>query len=184
RNFCMAKKEKEIRFQQLIKTAGRPTVVTLWTDPKLDRPFMRAVKENRVLTLIQEPTSKRKDFGQTGFHPAPHASYLVFPKSLPPQSRVVGIKYELIDQPKVSDRVSTRDLKPARGKKVKPPKSRRAARTFDVLIRRLAVVETSVTVPARDKGSARRQALEQVKREPFDLSRAVVQNETRAVDEH
>src|SRR5581483_8304403 len=166
----MPTKKKEIRFQQLIKTAGTPAVVTLWTDPKQDRPFMKAVRENRVLTLIQEPASKRKDFGRTGFHPAPHASYLVFPKSLPPESRVVGIKYDLIAQPKVRDAVPAKDLKPApRSSRVKA-RARPAAKTFQVLVRRTAALEASVTISARDKSSARRQVVDAARREPFDLS--------------
>ena len=173
---------KEIRFQQLVKTSGKPVIVSLWTDPRRDRPFMKAVKENRVLTVIQEPASKRKDFGLTGFHPETHAAYLVFPKALPLRARVVGIKYDLVDQPQVRDPVSRTDLKPARAR-LKPKRaSRPETKTFNVIVRRTAVVESSQSISARDKTSARRQALESAKREPFDLSRAVVRTEITSMD--
>jgi len=72
--------------------------VTLWTDPKHDPRMSKAIRENRVLTVHQEPTSKKKDFGEIGFHKIPFASYLLFPKPLPEKSeaRVVGINYQLV----------------------------------------------------------------------------------------
>lgn len=83
-----------IRFRDLVKTAGAPEPKSLWTDPKNDRDFMRAVKQGRVLTVVQG--SKRKDFGELGFHQHPGALYFVFPKPLPvEEGRVVGIKYDL-----------------------------------------------------------------------------------------
>jgi len=33
-----------LRFRGLVKTAGTPEPKTLWTDPKADRDFMRAVR--------------------------------------------------------------------------------------------------------------------------------------------
>src|ERR1051326_4794343 len=110
--------KKEIRFGDLVRVSGRPEIVSLWTDPKRNRPFMNAVKENRVLTLVQEPAAKRKDFGRIGFHREPHASYLVFPRPLQsnPASRVIGIKYELLEQPEVTGALAkvTEKSEPAR----------------------------------------------------------------------
>jgi hypothetical protein len=190
--------KKEIRFQELVKTSGTPTIVSLWTDPAEDRPFMKAVKEQRVLTVIQEPASKRKDFGRTGFHRGPHASYLVFPKPLPPDSRVIGIKYDLIQQPDVSDPVSAKDLKPApRKAKPKPPahketeiagpppskaKAKPVAKMFNVLVRRTAMTESVITVTARNETDARRRAMETAKGERFDPARAIIKNEIRSVE--
>jgi len=73
-----------IRFRDLVRTAGSPEPKSLWTDPKKDRDFMRAVKEKRVLTVVQE--AKRSDFGELGFHQHPHAFYFVFPKPLPAEA--------------------------------------------------------------------------------------------------
>jgi hypothetical protein len=49
-----------IRFRDLVKTAGAPEAKSLWTDPKHDRNFMRAVKQNRVLTVVRESKTKLK----------------------------------------------------------------------------------------------------------------------------
>jgi hypothetical protein len=47
--------EKTLRFGDLVRNSGRPETIALWTDPKKDRTLTRAIKENRVLTVIQEP---------------------------------------------------------------------------------------------------------------------------------
>ena len=52
---------KTRRFGDLVRESGRPEVVTLWTEPKKDRAFSKAIRENRVLTVESDPTSKRKD---------------------------------------------------------------------------------------------------------------------------
>lgn len=83
---------KTVRFGDLVRQSGRPEALTLWTDPK-------AIRENRVLTVIQEPTGKKKDFGQIGFHRSASALYFVFPHPLVQRGdgRVVGINYELAE---------------------------------------------------------------------------------------
>ena len=91
--------EKKIRFGDLVRTSGRPQVVTLWTEPKKDKQFTRAMKENRVLTVFHQ-SSNRKDYGRIGFDSNGPASYLVFPRALPKQrdARVIGINYQLIEE--------------------------------------------------------------------------------------
>jgi hypothetical protein len=95
--------KKEIRFHDLVNNAGRPEVVFVWSDPKQDSSFMKAVKDNRVVTLIQQPVTHKKDFGEIGFHQDPRAAYFIFPKPLPELEavRVVGIKYDLMGRPRV-----------------------------------------------------------------------------------
>jgi hypothetical protein len=87
----------------VVKAAGQPHVVTLWTRPEDDRDFMAAVRANRVLTVRQETTGTHKDHGEVGFLREAQASnlYLVFPKSLKDfeGKRVVGIKYDLLAEP-------------------------------------------------------------------------------------
>ena len=86
-----------IRFTDLVEKSGRPDVVALWTDPKKNREFQKALRENRVLTVKQEPAGTKKDYGRIGFFQERGVSYLVFPKSLPrSDARVVGLKYELL----------------------------------------------------------------------------------------
>ena len=89
---------KNVRFGDLVKNSGRPTVHILWTKPERDKAFMQVLKRNRVLTVVQDPTSKRKDYGEIGFHQQHGASYLVFPRPLLETSgvRVIGINYELL----------------------------------------------------------------------------------------
>jgi hypothetical protein len=90
---------KNVRFGDLVRNSGRPTVHSLWTKPGRDKAFMQALKRNRVLTVVQDPTSKRKDYGEIGFHQQHGASYLVFPRPLPKTDggRVIGINYQLLD---------------------------------------------------------------------------------------
>src|SRR5213080_50404 len=92
--------QKTVRFGDLVRNYGRPEPVTLWTDPKHDPRISRAIRENRVLTVHQEPTSKKKDFGEIGFHKIPFAAYFVFPKPLKEDKtiRVVGINYQLAEE--------------------------------------------------------------------------------------
>lgn len=173
---------KEIRFGELVKSSGKPEIVSLWTDPKEDRSFMKAVKENRVLTLSQEPTSKKKDFGRIGFHQEPYASYLVFPKPLPKGDapRVIGIKYELVEQPSVADPVGLAEKKtqPATTKR----KPERQKPKFEVLIRRTVVIETSLTIEnISSQKEARQKALQSIKAEPFDPTKAVIRNEVLSI---
>jgi len=45
---------KTVRFGDLVRESGRPEVVTLRVDPKKDPSFSKAIKENRVLTVLTE----------------------------------------------------------------------------------------------------------------------------------
>lgn len=88
--------KKTVRFAQLISDSGRPEIVTLWAPPETNRDFMKAVKENRVLTLIQRNVGSKTDYGLIGFFKEQQVSYLVFPKRLAHahETKVIGIKYE------------------------------------------------------------------------------------------
>ena len=85
----------------LVRASGRPEVKSLWAKPQRDKNFMRAVNTHRVMTVIQNPVSKKSDYGRVGFHKDPHASYFVFPRQLAAaeDARVVGINYELLEEP-------------------------------------------------------------------------------------
>src|SRR5437762_1955168 len=109
--------EKTIRFGDLVRASGRPQPVTLWTDPKKDRSFSKAVQENRVLTIHSNPASHRKEYGEIGFQREQGATYLVFPTPLPKKaaSRIVGINYQLAEEPPPKDPVPSRPAaKPTR----------------------------------------------------------------------
>src|SRR3982751_556830 len=104
---------KKLRFAELVKSSGRPHVATLWGDPKKDGGFMKAVRENRVLTVNQEPTAKTKDFGTIGFHEEKSAAYFIFPQPLPEsqEGHVIGIKYDLLDEGRVAGSVRSVKVK-------------------------------------------------------------------------
>jgi hypothetical protein len=171
-----------IRFRELVKVAGAPEPKTLWTDPKNDRDFMRAVKQNRVLTVVQE--SRKKDFGELGFHRGEGALYFVFPKPLPEgKGRVIGIKYDLAESSEPKDPVSPEALK--RGSK--RTKARQAEKkpvelkTYHVLVRRVAILETKLLVEAKSKTAAREKCAAMVENQPFDVENAKIKNEIESV---
>jgi hypothetical protein len=170
-----------IRFSELVKTSGSPEIISLWANPRQNRPFMKAVKENRVLTVTQEPTAKKKDFGRIGFHQEKHASYLVFPKPLAKDqnTRVIGIKYDLVRQPPALGSVVS-EKRSAAPRKIR---SKPVEKSFTLIIRRIAKIETSLSVKARDEGDAKRQALRMVNSEKFDTTKAVYKNEVLSIEE-
>lgn len=174
-----------IRFSDLVKAAGKPEAKSLWIDPRQDRQFMQAVKQRRVMTVVQKPGSSKKDFGEVGFHQQPHASYFVFPRPIPAgtNSKVVGIKYDLIAEPTVKDPVSERELRPV--KKSRPPGPTRrhkpVQKIFNVLLRREAVIETSITVTARTESAAKKKAIELARTQLFETSKAVLRTEVKHV---
>jgi hypothetical protein len=173
-----------IRFRDLVKTAGTPEPKSLWTDPKNDRDFMRAVKQKRVLTVVQE--SKRKDFGELGFHQHPGALYFIFPKPLPAdEGRVIGIKYDLAEAAEPADVISPaelkREAKQKAGKSSKPKKAEPVVKTFEIVARRVAVLKESLTIDAHSKAEARQKAAETFKTRGFDLGKAEIENEIKSV---
>src|ERR1043165_3428924 len=106
---------KTIRFGDLVRSSGRPRTVTLWTKPQDSPSLTSAIKKNRVLTVVQE--AGKKDHGLMGFKQLPGALYLEFPRPLPhekEEAKVIGINYQLIDEPTVpkKDRVKLSKPKP------------------------------------------------------------------------
>jgi hypothetical protein len=173
-----------IRFRDLVRAAGTPEPKSLWSDPKSDRDFMRAVKQKRVLTVVQE--SKRTDFGELGFHQHPGALYFIFPKPLPAEEgRVIGIKYDLVEPGKPTDVVSPAELNRIAKKKStkshKPEKPEPVVKTFQVTVRRVAVIETSMAIEAHSQAQARAKAAELIDRAEFDVSKAEIENEIKSV---
>ncbi|HTL59396.1 MAG TPA: hypothetical protein VL361_27240 [Candidatus Limnocylindrales bacterium] len=162
----------------LVSAAGKPEIVTLWRPPDEDPAFMKAVKDNRVLTLIQEPTSQHKAYAIVGFHQQPYASYLIFPKPLPTAEplHVVGIKDELMAQPKVDHPIGPVKAKPPKRPTLKPIE---VDKTYNVHIRRTAVVEKTLEIQAASQAEARKKALQTAESEPFDLAKAAVKTEVK-----
>ena len=173
--------KQELRLNNLVSAAGKPEIVTLWQPPDKDPVFMKAVKENRVLTLIQEPTSKHKAYAIVGFHQQPYASYLIFPKPLPTDEslRVVGIKDELIAQPKVAHQIP---LGKAKIPKRPTLKLIEVDKTYNVHVRRTAVLDSTIQIEAANQTEARKKALQAAEAQPFNLTRAAVKTEVKDLD--
>jgi hypothetical protein len=173
---------KTIRFGDLVRGSGRPEVVTLWVEPDKDRSFSKAVRENRVLTIHDDPKGHRKEFGQIGFHQEQGAIYLVFPKPLPDatESRIVGINYQLTEErPPAGPLAPKPHLQLAGRRKAARPAHvpKMELKTFDVLIRRTATIEDTHQVKAINEETAREAALKGVRRKRFNPARAVMREE-------
>ena len=138
--------EKRIRFGDLVRNSGRPQVMTLWTKPE-DNPALRtAIKQKRVLTVIQEPG--KRDSGLIGFHLLPGAAYLVFPRPLQDEqsAKVIGINYQLVEESISTPTTVMREEKPKAAPiktKLKLIKREPVLRKFSVKVRRTASLETA-----------------------------------------
>jgi hypothetical protein len=171
---------KSVRFSKVVEGVGKPEPYTLWQDPDKDRDFQKAVREQRLITVLQEPASSKTDKAVVGYVKGEHANYLVFPKSLNAfkDSRIVGLKYELLTTPKPKGkpvkvshrkppgfqpppRVATREPAPA---PPKPPQPKRLPH-FKVTARIIHTAERSIDVEARNQAEARRAALDQLEKE-------------------
>ena len=91
-------KVKTARFADVVKECGAPRVITLWQDPKNDKSFQQAVRDQRVMSVHQTTVGARKDFAEVVFLQGPNLSYLIFPKPLKrfAGQRIVGINYDLL----------------------------------------------------------------------------------------
>jgi hypothetical protein len=89
-------KVKTIRFADIVASAGKSEVYTLWQKPAQDRHLQSAIKNHRVMTIHRVESGT--EFGEVGFKERKGASYLVFPKSLKrfENKRVIGIKWDLV----------------------------------------------------------------------------------------
>jgi hypothetical protein len=96
--------KKTVRFTQVVERSGQPHVHTLWLPPEKDPELKRAVKAHRVMTVESGAASGKTDVGVVGFDPARKnpTQVLIFPKSIKAfdGARVVGIKFDLVEQPK------------------------------------------------------------------------------------
>jgi hypothetical protein len=165
--------DKTARFKDLIEKCGTPEAYTAWVDPKRDPHFQSAWRENRVLTIQQNPTGQTKDFGVVGFHKERNAAYLLFPKPLTEFEgrKVVGIAYDAVYTPPRGPVV-----KPSARKKIPPLPSAPAAKTktFSVTVRVTAEIEYTETVDATNSAAARQEALKAAESRTLDLSSAEI----------
>jgi len=117
---------KTVRFTEVVRHSGQPHVHTLWLAPEKDPELARARKTDRIMTVGASDGAGKTEVGFVGFDPAKHpgAQFLIFPKSLQAfeGARVVGIKFDLIEQPKLVPAT------PAKKRAAPPPKAKRPAK--------------------------------------------------------
>jgi hypothetical protein len=170
---------KRIRFSELVKHYGKPESIALWSKPSDNPAFMKAVRANRVLTIIQRPTGTKKETGHIGFGQKPLATYLVFPKPLPKPdgADVIGINYDLLEG--TSKRVPLEEYKPP--KIIKKPKPLPTKKEFRVDILRIATVHTELVISAENISDAEAEALKSVKQTKFEAED--IQDEIKSIVE-
>jgi hypothetical protein len=56
-----------VRFSKIVEAAGKPVVRVLWIDPEKDPILKKAVNSNRVMTVHQQVTGAKADYGTVGF---------------------------------------------------------------------------------------------------------------------
>lgn len=183
-------KPKTVRFADLVRTFGRPEMVTLWTDPQKNIQFSRAIDENRIVTVKQVNVGTRKDFGLIGFHKERNVSFLMFPKPLdyPVGTKVIGIKYDLITSPEPPDPLSLSDRlalggpkTSARGGVTEIQRQKKTVQTFQVTIKVVAATEVTIDVNAADQAEARKKAQAQMAEKKVDFTKAQIQTRVRKV---
>jgi hypothetical protein len=115
----------------------------------------------------------------------------VFPKRLPAdEGKVIGIKYDLVEPGEPTDAISADELKRAakvkrakpREAKTEPKKAEPVVKTFQVAVRRVAVMEMSLAIDARSKAEARRKAAGTLKAGGFDSGKAKIQDKIISVE--
>ena len=149
---------KTVRFTEIVERSGRPHVHTLWVAPEKDPALARARKTHRVMTI--EQGRGKTDTARVGYDPDRDqtSQILIFPKSLRAfeGARVVGIKFDLIEQPKLVTATPSRTRRaPPKGSagKHKAAKPRPAAADHE---RRTETAAGDVADPARGTSPAKR----------------------------
>jgi hypothetical protein len=190
---------KQVRFGKIVETGGKPEAYLAFSDPDKDPSFVRAAKESRVVTIKQEPTSKRKDFGIVGYVKEKYATYLIFPKSLKEfdGQRVIGIDYSILQSADVriggkvpaprkkpeTKKERTRSAaipkpkppKPAPKSEPKPEKPKPQPKRFRVEIQITTVDRKEVEVTAWNQSEAKANAIREVEASSnFDKARMTV----------
>ena len=155
----------------MVEKCGTPEAYTAWTDPKRDPRFQAAWRENRVLSIQQNPAGQTKDFGIVGFHKDQNMAYLLFPKPLTEFEgrKIVGIAYDTVYTPPRGPVV-----KPSAGKKKSTPHPSPGTKSFSVTICVTAQLEYTETVNATSSAAAKKEALKAAESRDLDLSSAEV----------
>ena len=89
---------KTERFASIVQSAGNPVAHLLLISPEKDKILQTAIRTNRVLTVHQNLTGNKADYGTIGFERGGACQYFIFPRSLAKfrEVRIVGINYDLL----------------------------------------------------------------------------------------
>jgi len=166
---------KTVRFASVVEACGVPEFYLPLQNPENEKSFVKALKEKRVMTVKQETVGTQKDFGRVGYFKEKNISLLIFPKNLRAYkgTRVVGIKYDLVQnpEPKKADlfepKKATAQKQPT-SKRSKAPETKR----YRVTIQAQAVLLLSHEVKAATPKEAEQKALDLTFNEPIDFSKA------------
>lgn len=149
---------KKTRFAKIVETSGKPQPYTLWTAPEKDAVFRKALKDDRVMTILHEPTAARKETAVVGFVEKPSALFLVFPRSVEAfrDQQIVGLKYNLLAAPPPRGKPVKSSRKPSTPARPKPEKP---LPSFRVVLRATSTIELEQQLQTPSATDARRLAL-------------------------
>jgi hypothetical protein len=184
---------KTVRFSQVVKKAGKPTMHLQLVDAAEDRELRQAAKLNRVTTISQSTVGHATDHGTVGLDPKLKGQLLVFPKSLASfaDRRVVGIKYEMLEEPEIpKDKLAPKSLlkKKTRSRGAKQSQGRaasaaarsgKAASEFEAVLRDVSRSESG-TPPASKR---KRGQQSQLKQESNDLIQSAIRDALQALED-
>ena len=105
-----------VRFSKIVEAAGKPVIHILWIDPEKDPILKKAINAKRVMTVHQGLTKAKADYGTVGFQKGIAGQILIFPKSLKrfADTRVTGVKYDLLDSATAPKGQQARKIVPAK----------------------------------------------------------------------
>jgi hypothetical protein len=149
-----------VRFSKVLEACGKPDIHLLLIDPAKDKTLQAAIKSDRVMTLYQQ--SGGTDHGVVGFEQGRSRQFLVFPKPLKPflGQRIVGIKYELLEDAPVPKKEATEKEtvkpsdkpagEPAVAKK-RPESAKQADRQIPTLLSKPGSAKPAEKAPVEEK---------------------------------
>lgn len=144
---------KTVRFTQVVERSGKPQVHTLWLPPDKDPELKRAEHAHRVMRVGHGSQGGKTDVGTVGLESSakPEGQVLIFPKSLKPfeGARIVGIKFDLVEQPKLADLRKPAHKPPARKRaQIHAAKSQRLSKSIAAALK---PTETASSPPTAAK---------------------------------
>jgi hypothetical protein len=164
---------KTVRFSEVVKRSGAPEAYLVLMQPAKDKALQSAIKAHRVMTVIQQNTGAKTDFGKVGFEEGGSRQFLIFPKSLRTFDgcRVVGIKYDLLSSREIP---KSQQAKPPKQPKAKPKPPRKPEPRTGAPSRAKSAKVVEFPLPSR-AGSDQDDDLQQVKRLARQALRALEQ---------